>query len=282
MAKGNSALDDRELRAAQAVRAVFDAAVWQIFPRDIGGAPPGTHDFDLYDGKTTVAVEVSTIAKTDTLRDSAEWNRHFPDLTLKLGSITQGWLVTVAGGGNARKTRQQLGTWLAELERLDMFSVRTESWQEYVFSPEAHRPLWFDTLYVMQAAGVLSAEVQPTLPAGQCLLLKVDDGYAWDPSDDGYVSRFVSAQLAGEHKSDVEKLGRAMADRRVLFLWLDAESHFDIVRRLDNDLLGGSVLNAGSVDEVWIGRHFKNGNVTVYRWCAAQGWATLDLPNADS
>jgi hypothetical protein len=241
----------------------------------------GTHDLDLTDGTTTVAVEVSTIAETDTLRDSTEWNRHFPDLALKLEGIKRGWLVTVSGGGSARQTHLLLGIWLADLERLHMFSARTKRWQEHVFDPEAHRPLWFDTLRAMQAAGVISAEVAPTLSAGQCVLLKVDSGYAWNPSDHEYVSMFVSAQLAGMHASDVQKLARATADRRVLFLWLDAQSHFDITRRLDNHVIGGSVLNAGPVDEVWIGRHFIDGTVTVYRWCAAEGWVSLDLLKTD-
>lgn len=282
MAKGNSSLDDRELRAAQAVRAVFGTTAWDIIPRDIAGAAPGTHDFDMYDGQTTVAVEVSTIAKTETLRDSAEWNRHFPDLTFDLENITKGWLVTVSGNGNARETRQQLGAWLAELERVDLFSARTVDWQEYVFLPEKHQPSWVGTLRLMQSAGVLAAEVHPTIPPGQGQLLKIDAGYEWDPSDGEYVSRFVSAQLADVHDSDVQKLNRAIADRRVLFLWLDVQSHFDIIRRLDNHMLGGEVLNAGSVDEVWIGRQFSNGAVTVYRWCAANGWVIFDFPKTDS
>ncbi|WP_324644877.1 hypothetical protein [Pseudarthrobacter sp. LT1] len=281
MAKGNSALDDRELRAAQAVRAVYGAATWQIVPKDIVSAPPGTHDFDLYDGTMTVAVEVSTIARTDTVRDSAEWDRHFPDLAIRLEGITKGWVVMVASGGSVRTTRQQLGVWLADLERMQMFSARTERWQEHAFDPEPYRPPWVDTLRAMRAAGVIHAVVEPTLPAGECALSKVDDGYAWDPSDYEYVSTFVSEQLAGDHKSDVRKLERAIADRRVLFLWLDAQSHFDITRRLDNHVLGGSVRNAGSVDEVWIGRHFKDGAVTAYRWCPAKGWSTIDLAKSD-
>lgn len=282
MAKGNSSLDDRELRAAQAVRAVYGTTAWQIIPRDIDGAPPATHDFDLFDGTTTVAVEVTTIAKTETLRDAAEWNRRFPDLAIELEGVGKGWLVTVAGGGKARKTRQQLGTWLAELERLHMFSAQTERWQEHAFSSEAHRPAWFDTLRAMQAAGVIRAEVHHPLPAGQCMFLKVDDGFEYDPSDYEYVSMFVSEQLKGVHASDVQKLQQATADRRVLFLWLDAQSHFDIIRLLDNNVLGGSVSNAGAVDEVWIGRHFISGAVTVYRWCADKGWVTLDLPKTDA
>jgi hypothetical protein len=281
MAKGNSALDDRELRAAQAVRAVYGAETWQIIPRDIDGAPSGTHDLDLSDGTTTVAVEVTTIAETDTLRDSARWKHYFPDLAGELEGLKEGWLVAVAGGGNAQEIRQQLGIWLAELERLNVISAETARWQEHAFSAEADRPVWYHTLMTMHAAGVISAEVLPTLPAGRCVLARIDNGFSWDPSDDQYVSMFVSEQLAGKHATDVQKLERAIADRRVLFLWLDVESHFDVIRRLDSDLLDGTVKGAGSVDEVWIGRHFENEEVVVYRWCAAEGWVVRQLQKKD-
>jgi len=281
MAKGNSALDVREQRAAQAVRAVYGAASWEIIPRDVDGAPSGTHDFDLSDGTTTVAVEVTTIAETDTLRDSAQFNRHFPNLAAVLEGLNKGWLVAVSSGGNAREIRRQLETWLADLERLNVPSIESLSLQQHVFSAEADRPAWYGTLAAMQAAGVISAEVVPTLPPGNCRLAKIDNGFSWDPTDSEYISMFVSEQLAGKHESDVQKMGRAVADRRVLFLWLDFESHFDITRRLDNGLLGGTVLNAGLVDEVWIGRLFTNEDVTVYRWREAEGWVVHRLQEAD-
>lgn len=113
------------------------------------------------------------------------------------------------------------------------------------------------------------------------MFLKVDDGFEYDPSDYEYVTTFVSDQLKGLPTSDVQKLHKATADRRVLFLWLDAQSHFDIIRLLDNNVLGGSVSNAGPVDEVWIGRHFINEAVTVYRWCAAEGWVAIHFQETD-
>lgn len=281
MAKGNLSLDDRELRAARAVRAVYGAETWQIVPKDIVGAPPATHDFDLFDGTTTVAVEVSTIAKTETLKNSAEWNRSFPDLAVELEDVGKGWSVMVAGTGNVRTIRRNLRTWLAELERLSVFVARTERWKEHLFSSDANRPVWFDTFKAMQAAGVIYAEVNRVLPVGQCVFIKVDGGFEYNPSDDERVSMFVSDQLEGLHASDVQKLQQATADCRVLFLWLDAESHFEIIRLLDNNVLSGSVSNAGPVDEVWIGRHFQNEAVSVYRWRAVEGWVDIHFQESD-
>jgi hypothetical protein len=280
MAKGNNKLDTRELRAAQAMRAIWSCGVWELVPRDIEDAPDGTHDFDLTDGATTVAVEVSTIADQDTIRDGAEWSRHFPDGVLNADGLAHGWVLTVSAKGSARETSRRLGGWLADLESQGMRSARTERWQEHLFTPEANRPSWFATLKAMAGSGVVSAQVEPTLSAGQCALL-IGDGFLWSPSEVEYVSAFVSGQLAGLHSSDVEKLGRATADRRVLFLWLDAQSNLDVIRRLDSNLLSGTVTNTGTLDEVWIGRHFVDGSVAIYRWRSADGWKSFSLAGID-
>ncbi len=51
MAKGNDELDEREELAAQVLRAVYGAQ-WRVIPRDIKGAPAGTHDFDGREERT--------------------------------------------------------------------------------------------------------------------------------------------------------------------------------------------------------------------------------------
>lgn len=271
MAKGNTDLDDRERRAADAMLAVCGPA-WKVVPKDVKGAPAGTYDFDLTDDSTTIAVEVSTIADHLTIRDTSAWSNYFPSNAVNVVGLRRGWVVMVAARGNARRTHEQLETWLADLESRGEHSVRTERWQEHVFTPEANRPPWFATLHEMASVGIISADVEPTLSAGECRLLIADNGFTWNSSEDEYVSDFVTEQLAGLHESDVQKLARAPGDRRVLFLWLDAQSHFDVVRRMDNNLLGGTLADTGNLDEVWIGRYFIDGSVKVYRWRGVDGW----------
>ncbi|WP_441976981.1 hypothetical protein [Microbacterium sp. 2MCAF23] len=280
MAKGNTDLDDREVRAAQSMRAVYGAD-WMVVPRDVKGAAPGTHDFDLTDGLTTVAVEVSTIADGAVVGDSAGWSQHFPDAAWNIDGLDQGWVITVQASGNARKTKQLLGAWLTDLESRNEHAVWSDSWQQHAFTPQGHCPPGFATLHGMASVGVTSAHVEASLPAGVCTLLIVDDGFTWSPSDDDYISDFVSEQLAGPHASDVEKVGRATADRRAVFLWLHAQSHFDVVRRLDNDLFGGTLTGTGPLDEVWIGRHFVDESVSLWVWRASGGWAQFHLAATD-
>jgi hypothetical protein len=276
MAKGNPDLDEVELRAARTMCAVYGDG-WAIFPRDVRGAPPGTHDFDLNDGSTIVAVEVSTIADHTTVSDSAEWSRHFPDLSVTLAGLEHGWVIVVSARGRAKKTSQGLEVWLRELERLGLRSARAERWQEHLFTPEAGRPPEFLTLHAMAGVGIVSAHLADELPAGACTLCVIDDGFSWNQDEETYVSAFVSDQLADLHSSDVAKVGRATADRRALFLWLHAPSHFDVIRRLDNDLLEGSLTDTGTLDEVWIGRYLLDGSVLAYRWRTVDGWTQFRI-----
>jgi hypothetical protein len=79
MSKRNDELDEREVLAAHVIRSVYGQE-WSVIPRDIQGAPAGTHDLDLVDDSVTVAVEVSTIAEQSTVDDAMRWDRFFPGL----------------------------------------------------------------------------------------------------------------------------------------------------------------------------------------------------------
>lgn len=266
MARGNVNLDGREFTAAQAMRLVMGTTAWSAVPRDIAGAPNGTHDFDLENDTTTVAVEVSTIAVTTTVGAYARWSSEFPDLQASVPGLNNGWLLGVVEGGDARAVKRGLGGWLQELERLGETSVDVLRLQSHVLTPAAGRPPWYTTLAAMSAAGLTTADLIGELPAGLCFVSITGDGYKYSPTDASFVPGFVSDQLANEHASDVAKLGRATADRRALFLWLDAQSHLDVIRRLDHGLLRGELSGNGPVDEVWLGRQFQDGSVAVYRW----------------
>ncbi|MFB8190370.1 hypothetical protein ACFC14_13665 [Microbacterium sp. NPDC055988] len=152
MAKGNSDLDETEQRAARAMRATYGPG-WAIVPTDVAGAPAGTHDFELTNGSQTVAVEVSMIAEEAILRDSASWSRHVPDLSVTLDGLSHGWIVVASTRGHARRTTLGLKTWLRELEKLGLRAIRTERWQDQMFTPATGRPPEFLTLHAMASVG---------------------------------------------------------------------------------------------------------------------------------
>lgn len=126
----------------------------------------------------------------------------------------------------------------------------------------------------LEAVGVQIASQVDELPAGTISLMLVDDGYVWNVADDERFSEFVSDELQGAHASDVAKVAKATADRRAVFLWLHAGSHFDMIRRLDHGLIAGTVFGAEDIDEVWIGRQMIDGQVLAYRWTETDGWVT--------
>lgn len=280
MAKGNDGLDEREALAAHVLCALYGPE-WSVIPRDIKGAPAATYDFDLVGGSVTVAVEVSTIAEQSTVDDSMRWARFFPGLAVDIPGLLSGWLLMASTSGNPRKLLRGLPRWLADLERLGIGRVWTDRWQAFAFEPDAAKPTEFATLLALAAVGVRSAEPVKELNPGRCCIMTVDDGFEWNASENEFLSDFISEQLAGPHRSDVEKVGRADAGRRVVFLWLHALSHFDFIRRLDNGLLAGELTNTGALDEVWVGRSLESGDVIAYRWLPDTGWKVFEVSSRD-
>lgn len=275
-------LDVREKRASSVILSVLGTAGRHIVPRDVQGAPSGSHDFDIVTEEATTAVEVSTLADHRTIGAFAGWIKMAPDGMLEVSGLTRGWLLMVDATGSSKATAAGVRAWLADLESRQEFSVDTQSWQRHFFEPVGQRPANIETLRSMAAAGITLGAALETVPAGQVHIAIGDGGYTYDPTDRGIVPRFVSEQLAGAHRSDVDKLGGATADARILFLWLDAQSFFTIVRSLDQGQPVGDLTDLGYLNEVWIGRHFRDDAVTVYRWRRNEGWTRHDVPPIQS
>lgn len=274
MAAGNSDLRPDEAIAARVMLAVYGDG-WTVDPHDIAGAPSSTHDFDLVSGSTRVAVEVSTVADTLTMGHPMRWDKSFPDGASIVVGPAKGWIITARAGGDPRRLKRSLGGWLASLEALGISGAQTVRWQSHAFESAALRPPEFETLRQLDAVGVEIVTVAPELPAGTISILRIDTEFVWNAADEELFSEFVSDELQGNHLSDVAKVLAATADRRAVFLWLHATSHFDMIRRLDNGMLGGSVYGAEDIDEVWIGRRMTNGQVLAYRWTDLDGWVSF-------
>lgn len=279
MAKGTD-LDVRERQAAAAILRVIGDADVRIVPRDVQGAPSGSHDFDVVTDVGSTAVEVSTLADHQTIGAYAGWSKIAPNGHLAVNGLSHAWLLMVEANGSSKATAAGVQAWLADLESRQEFWVDTRSWQRHGLEPAAQRPANYETLRAMASAGITLGSVLETVPAGRVHIAIGDGGYSYDPADRGVVSRFVSEQLASIHRSDVDKLERTAAGARILFLWLDSQSFFTMVRSLDHGLPDEDLANVGSVDEVWIGRHFRDDAVTVYRWRRTKGWTQHDLPSA--
>ena len=273
-------LDDRELRAAAVIQVVLNDRTWELEPRDVKSAPAGTHDFDLCSGNQVVAVEESTLSDGRSVGDHAAWDTVTEGGVVHVDGLDNGWIVSVDLDGRATQVVSGLGEWLHLLEQNGVTQTETRAWQQHLFSPPAHRPPTYGALRAMAAAGITMASVSSGAAPGTCVLMVTWAGDQYDPLDRTLMPRFVSDQLASSHRADIEKLQRAAARHRVLFLWLDAYSYFQVARSLDHGDPTGGLKNVGALNEVWIGRNFKDGSVTVYRWQESEGWARHDLEAA--
>lgn len=274
-------LDERELRAAAAMILTLGGDGWVVVPRDVKGAPDKTHDFDLVDEDSTIAVEISTIARTEAVRDHARWSREFPGGIATFQRLKSGWMILAEASADGTSVKRSVGDWLGALETLGVDSLDTDSFQRFFLEPPPSRPSWYETALEMRQAGVLHVEKTAELTSGQVAVASVAPTPTYTLSDADYVSRFVSEQLHGPHASDIRKLNPSPAARRALFLWIDPQSHLELIRALEHDLLQGDVTGMGKVEEIWLGRKFQNGTVIVYRWIAANSWQTLSFEEAE-
>lgn len=276
MATGSPNLRPGEALAARVMLEIYGDG-WIVEPRDIEGAPPRTHDFDLVSQSARVAVEISTIADTLTMGHPARWEKAFPDGAATVVGLAKGWIIVARSGGDPRRLKRNLEAWLSRLEALGIDGAQTVRWQSYAFDLPALRPPEFETLRELEDVGVDIVTAAPELPAGAISIVRIDSEFVWNVADAERFSAFVSDELQGDHFSDVAKVVAASADRRAVFFWLHATSHFDMIRRLDNGLLEGPVYGAEDIDEVWVGRQLTNGQVLAYRWTDADGWTTFAI-----
>lgn len=253
---------------------------WRVVPRDVTGAPDKTHDFDLVDEDVTIAVEISTIARTEAVGAYARWAREFPDAMATIHGLKSGWIIMAEASADGRSVRKSLGDWLSALEKLGIDSLDADSFQKFFLEPPPARPSWYETALAMRQAGVLFAEKAAELPPAFVSVSLIAPTPTYGLSDADYVTRFVSEQLNGPHASDISKLKPSPANRRALFLWIDPQSHLELIRALEHGLLQGDITGAGNVEEIWLGRHLQDGSVAVYRWSAGKSWQTSSFDEA--
>jgi hypothetical protein len=149
-------LDDREVRAALTVALVLGA---RVEPRDVDGAPEGTHDFDVLVGDRRIALEVTTVAdERHVSMQNVAFSGAFP-----APGLTKRWLLGIPNHHGrvmikaaVKEAREPLRV-LESCERLELLDLDDWSLEEEV--PEvatAGRAL--RTLGILNAVAYTPAE----------------------------------------------------------------------------------------------------------------------------
>jgi hypothetical protein len=174
-----------------------------VMPRDIPGAPDGTHDLDLKVGDRVLAVEVTTSADAEA---TSLWEA-VHDREWEERSLSRSWGLTLGTDARVKRVKNQAPNHLRvlELNEVDRFSAG-------------------------QAPPTRDSEVVSTLSS--LFALRVVQGIAVDSSPPRIVVATVGNGTWGgaegltevverEAVANADKLNRAEADERHLFIWLD-------------------------------------------------------------
>ncbi len=108
---------NEEVDAAHIVADVLGAH--RVVCRDVSGAPPSTHDFDLHIGKRVVALEVTTA--TD--QAVKEWWAAVEDLEWNEPTLQHSWGLLLKHGIRVKPLRSQIFDLLGVLERLGIDKI---------------------------------------------------------------------------------------------------------------------------------------------------------------
>ena len=171
--------------------------------RDVPGAPAGTHDFDLQVGSKTIALEVTSSTDEETTKlwksvDKQEWEEP---------TLTRSWGLVLTPGTHVKTLRSGVALHLHLLESVGIWKF-DESRPPRTWPPEALLAL--DTL---RKLGVRRGHSQIDPPTR--IVIGVNGPGGWGDRDD--LNRAMERSIA----EIIEKLRRATAEARHLFVWLD-------------------------------------------------------------
>ena len=248
---------DEEKAAADIVAAQVGAA--QPDKRDVPGAPPGTHDYDLHIGDRTIVLEVTSATDGevrslwDTVHDH-EWEE---------ATLGRSWGLTLKPGSRIKGLADKAVPLLRTLE-----AQGVEKFDDS-YPSRRSSDVTLRALHQLSEIGIrngISMNSKPTR-----IVVSVIGPSGWGSS--GTLINVV--ERAAQRK--VKQLSRAAADERHLFLWLDwsdydAQAAMHFVMDLGVLPEHPPSLPAG-IDKVWIMPFaVMDGRTRPLLSATAEGW----------
>lgn len=264
-------LREEEELAAEILCRVLSAD--SVTPRDVNGAPDGTHDFDLFCGSNRNAVEVTVAVDERLIQQASEIGSPGMDATAASGT----WSVNVRS--RIDRLRPRLDSLLAAAEADGVWRLRrgiggVTAWDEHgnlVVDPlESARPLRTpESAEQLGAAGVEHASrLRGGRPKRIYLLGPMVGGFPKADAPAAAIERRIPRKLKTLQSGDA-----ADADARHLFVWADV-SDFETFSGIDDELIAKArppQIPEG-IDIVWIGRFDGTSSPTLWRCDRGGRW----------
>src|ERR1700694_2863322 len=251
----------------------------RIEPKDVPGAPDGTHDFDilLHNG-SVIALEVTSTSEPEAVSIWEAIHRQ----NWEAPTLQKSWTITIPhpigqSGVRIKELRKRIVPLLETLNRYgvaDFGAVMTGALDWPDGASLAAREAICTIIGLGVTAGTVIAEQDPTTPR-HVALGTVGPGSAVDAEA---LNRSVELAAAENHK----KLARAKADHRHLFVW--ATGLGDAVP-MELDILPKQVPRIPlSIDVVWVatwgpGVSYKTNASRLCRITPPGGWEKIPDPS---
>ena len=232
-------LTEHELSAGNAVADVLQG---RAIPRDIPGAPPGTHDFDIeLEAGRRIALEVTSAADSSIISQrEAAFGREWP-----APGLEHDWWVSLRESRTTEphsiaRMMRQVPAILAVLQDEDVNDVETRT-----YLPPTTPPRIREATEELRRLDVAAAHRLGAPKNGEALvLLGFRRGASANPDA-------VNELVAERAKAKLEKLLRSGADERHLYVWIDStRAEADLAMATLPPPSSGPALPAG-IDMVW-------------------------------
>ena len=249
-----------ELEAAIAVAQTLGGTYAQ---RDVPGAPDGTHDFDILIGSRVIALEVTSAVDGEA---TALWNavtgRGWLQPTLRYS-----WSLTVDASTNIKNLTKSVTAALMTLESADVgkFGFGHPGGQQEAAVVDA-----LATLSELGARGGSSIDDPPS----RIVIAVVGPGVWGGPEA-------ISEAVVREAAANAEKLARAKADERHLFVWADwtmSDIQAAIISVGNFGVMPAVPDLPSGVDTVWVAPVAMVDEREAFLWRVTPpgGWEVLD------
>lgn len=256
----------RERREEDAARRVVEAIEpVQLIPRDVAGAPGGTHDFDVMRGSEVVgALEVTMLMDEDRQRLIAWIGKHG---VRSRSGLEHNWYVALTdeaiGVPKSKETLQAFVDALRDLEARGMSRFEKRRWipRDAVMMPIERLPV--------RLANSSSGEGETYIS----IMPPSEGGVAWTGNTHEAVQSALSSdRLRGERA----KLERAGGREKHVFIWMDGLFEASLGMSLTDEPADEAPSLPSEITTVWVAASAEGGAVV---WRSSGGsWERHVVP----
>jgi hypothetical protein len=219
----------------------------------------GQHDYWIGPGRWG-ALEVTTLSDREQANALWMWNKYGPKSSDRVEGLTGAWSLMVDQRTKPKLVMPPIRTWLPEAERMGISLI---PWTPLPTAPRS--------VLRLAASGVMYGrrfELQEPDQAGFVTIARMVSAVPRPPADPNHVVTAIDEVLLTRHRGDVEKLLRAQARERHLFMWVSPMTRLDVARAMDAGIPTRPPNLPAGITDLWV----ADRGGPVLHWSTGSGW----------